>query len=92
MKNHLLMKEFESISPMTEIVVDRYHVTLCHYPMIVWNQSHRGALQFFGHVHSNKDCQDKLTDNQYNVSCEVLDYAPAKLEEIIAYNQKWRQK
>jgi calcineurin-like phosphoesterase family protein len=27
-------------------------ITLCHYPMLSWYQSHRGAWQFFGHMHN----------------------------------------
>lgn len=27
-------------------------ITLCHYPMISWHQSHKGAWQFFGHMHN----------------------------------------
>jgi calcineurin-like phosphoesterase family protein len=27
-------------------------ITLCHYPMLSWYQSHRGAWQLFGHMHN----------------------------------------
>jgi calcineurin-like phosphoesterase family protein len=27
-------------------------ITLCHYPMLSWYQSHRGAWQLFGHWHN----------------------------------------
>jgi len=27
-------------------------LTLCHYPMLSWYQSHRGAWQLFGHMHN----------------------------------------
>lgn len=29
-------------------------ITLCHYPMLSWHQSHRGAWQLFGHMHNSK--------------------------------------
>jgi calcineurin-like phosphoesterase family protein len=29
-------------------------ITLCHYPMLSWNQSHRGAWNLFGHWHTGK--------------------------------------
>lgn len=33
------------------------HITLCHYPMLSWYQSHRGAWQLFGHWHTLPDNQ-----------------------------------
>jgi calcineurin-like phosphoesterase family protein len=29
-------------------------VTLCHYPMLSWYQSHKGSWQLFGHWHSGR--------------------------------------
>jgi calcineurin-like phosphoesterase family protein len=40
-----------------EIGYGEQHIVMCHYPMIVWNCSHKGSWQLFGHVHgglSNK--------------------------------------
>jgi len=33
------------------------YTTLCHYPMLSWYQSHRGAWQLFGHWHTLPDLQ-----------------------------------
>jgi len=35
-------------------IKDGQRITLCHYPMLSWYQSHRGAWQLFGHWHSRK--------------------------------------
>lgn len=32
-------------------IEDTQRVTVCHYPMVSWNQSHRGAWQIHGHHH-----------------------------------------
>ena len=32
---------------------DGQRITVCHYPMLSWYQSHRGAWQLFGHMHNN---------------------------------------
>ena len=37
-------------------------LTLCHYPMLSWYQSHRGAWQLFGHMHNAT--LGKLTEEQ----------------------------
>lgn len=34
------------------IQIDTQLITICHYPMLSWYQSHRGAWQLFGHWHS----------------------------------------
>jgi calcineurin-like phosphoesterase family protein len=47
----------EIFIPDDEITYGEQHIVMCHYPMIVWNGSHRGSWQLFGHVHgglSNK--------------------------------------
>lgn len=42
-------------------------LTLCHYPMLSWYQSHRGAWQLFGHWHNTKVLDNKTEP-------EVSDY------------------
>lgn len=54
--------------------------TLCHYPMITWNHSRRGALQLFGHVHNNW----LGSRNSVNVGVDVWDYTPVTMDEIEA--------
>jgi calcineurin-like phosphoesterase family protein len=38
-----------------EIKLDGQHITLCHYPMRVWNKSSKGAWMLHGHCHGNLD-------------------------------------
>lgn len=51
-------RDFEEISPMLNILVNDpdvkngQRITLCHYPMISWYQSHKNAWQLFGHMHN----------------------------------------
>lgn len=57
-------ERWETISDVAEIFIKdeeitygEQHIVMCHYPMVVWNGSHRGSWQLFGHVHgglSNK--------------------------------------
>ena len=44
---------FSSVSNLKEIVVNGQRITLCHYALAVWNQSHRGTWQLHGHSHGN---------------------------------------
>jgi len=40
------------------------YITLCHYPMLSWYQSHRGAWQLFGHWHNVKVTPTLLEDRK----------------------------
>jgi len=50
-------------------------ITICHYPMLSWYQSHRGAWQAFGHWHSNTIAvPDDEGNNLLEANKEVADY------------------
>lgn len=81
---------FTQISDIFDIIVDdeeleegNQKVTLCHYPMMSWNQAHRGAWQFFGHHHGS------FTDNkivQVDVGVDSSNFTPwtwMKLKTLI---------
>ena len=52
---------------------------MCHYAFRVFNKSHYGALNFFGHSHGS------LTGNsqQIDVGVDSWNYTPVSLEEIM---------
>lgn len=67
-----------------EIVSDGQRLTICHYPMLSWYQSHRGSWQMYGHVHggfSNKD-DARTTPNQLDVGVDVHDFTPISYEKV----------
>lgn len=50
-------------------------ITVCHYPMLSWYQSHRGAWQLFGHWHNSKiKAPDEKGNNLLSANVEVVDY------------------
>lgn len=58
-----------------------------HFPIAVWDRQHHGAIHLYGHVHSNKDGHHPLLfklDNAYNVGCDVHNFEPVTLKEILA--------
>lgn len=74
-----------------EVGSEGQRITLCHYPMLSWYQSHRGAWQLFGHVHGELyndslandgfDLRGKITPRQLDVGVDVHNFYP------ISYNQ-----
>lgn len=67
-----------------EISYNEQHIFMSHYPHIVWNASHRGSWQLFGHVHgglSNKGIiNHKAT--QLDVGVDSHDYTPISYQTV----------
>ena len=72
---------WESVEQLVEVKdgPGKARHTLCHYPMVAWNRSNRGALQFFGHVHKNWRGARKSV----NVGVDVWDFSPVNFEDIV---------
>ena len=74
------------IGHIKDIKIGKQRITLCHYPMIVWNNSHLGAWQLFGHIHKNDNTDlifpyERL-GKQLNVNVDFWDFKPVSFEEI----------
>ena len=54
-------------------------VTLCHYPLAVWDRKHYGAWHLHGHSHGTYHADGKIID----VGVDNWDFTPVSLEEII---------
>lgn len=71
------------VGDILEIKLYNQSITLCHYPMIVFNKSHFGAWQLYGHVHG--DISHIATGKKMNVCVDVNDYKPLSFEEVKEY-------
>ena len=73
-------------------IKDGQRVTLCHYPMLSWFQSHRGAWQLFGHVHGKLyndnlaqdgfDLRGKLMPTQLDVGVDPWKFYPVSWYQV----------
>jgi calcineurin-like phosphoesterase family protein len=63
-------------------IKDGQRVTLCHYPMLSWYQSHRGAWQLFGHVHGRLDGSDKIMPTQLDIGVDSHNFTPLSWIEV----------
>lgn len=73
---------------LKDIVINKQPITLCHYPMVVWNKSHYNAWQLHGHIHYKDSTWFKLFERdiyegkQINVNCELHNFMPLSFEEL----------
>lgn len=70
----------------SEMESDGQRITVDHYPMLSWYQSHRGSWQIFGHVHgglSKKGMNEsKLTPNQLDAGVDVHNFTPISYQKV----------
>lgn len=76
----------EEIVDYKEIRSEGYTFILFHFPISVWNLSHKGAIHLFGHIHSNETTVHPLKefqDKQYNVGVDIHNYYPVSIKKFI---------
>ncbi len=73
-------KCFSSIHELIDIKIDTYDITLCHYALLTWNKSHRGALMLHGHSHGSlKDDPNAL---RIDVGVDCHNYTPISFTQV----------
>jgi calcineurin-like phosphoesterase family protein len=66
-----------------EIEIRGQKITLCHYAMRVWNQSHRDSWQLYGHSHGSLPPMQRQLDVGIDNSFQLLgEYRPFRFSEI----------
>lgn len=72
---------FEAIYPdLHEESIDGVRVVMCHYPMLQWNQSHRGSFMLHGHCHGT--CEYPRAARIMDVGVDSHRYSPVSWETI----------
>ncbi len=59
-------------------------ITLCHYPMAVWDRKHHGAWHLHGHSHGNYQytAEDDYGNVTLDVGVDCHDFKPISLAQI----------
>lgn len=79
--NQTLKKKFHHICPpLYEKRIDDISVVMCHFPLLTWNKSHRGAFMLYGHAHGGIPFDPTVRRMDVGVDCH--NYAPVSWEEI----------
>jgi calcineurin-like phosphoesterase family protein len=77
---------FESYHNLSQISVDGQPIVLCHYAMRVWNKSHHGAWQLYGHSHGS--LPDDPNSLSFDVGIDCHNYFPISFDEVKAIMAK----
>lgn len=80
-KKEELRNQFKEIYDMYSLKDGDYNITLCHYPMLVWNKSNKGSYHFYGHIH--KHTLEHTAKNSFNVGVDVCNFKPLTAKQII---------
>lgn len=67
---------------LAEIDVQGQKIVLCHYAMKVWNKSHHGSWQLYGHSHGS--LPDDPNALQLDVGVDCWDFTPVSFEQVAA--------
>ena len=88
------MMYFESVSNLLECRDQGRSVVLCHYPMMTWRDSGRGAYMVYGHIHNsiNASFWPLIRGNplMLNAGVDVNDFQPVTLDEMKVNNERFK--
>lgn len=73
---------FDQIVPgIHEIKYNKQLIVLCHYPMEVWRNSHKGSFHLHGHSHGT--LAEPLHKRMFDVGVDPNGYFPVSFEEVV---------
>ena len=79
--------DFEWVKDYHVLKTNEHRFVLFHFPILEWDQIHRGAIHLYGHVHNNKVSKEKLAalDGKlaFNVGVDVNGFRPVSINEIL---------
>lgn len=89
--NEAITSLFSTIQPLTQIVLDKKQIVLCHYPMVEWNGYFRGAYHVYGHVHNSTKTKSfswlKDEPLALNAGVDVNNMKPVTFDELVQNNK-----
>jgi calcineurin-like phosphoesterase family protein len=76
---------FESIHQYLEIKHNGHKIVMFHYPIAEYNQCHRGAIHFHGHLHGNPSGleQWRIIDVGYDATGNVVSTLDSMIEQAM---------
>lgn len=81
-RDPLFCREFESIHPYLRMRHNDTLVVMFHFPILEWDQMHRGAVHFYGHVHGKPTGLEKYRAR--DVAFDATGRVVSNFDEMIA--------
>lgn len=73
---------FEEVHHYLDINYNGHKIVMSHYPFLEWDQMHRGALHFYGHLHGGITNQEQY--RCMDVGMDSTGYTVLEMERAIA--------
>ena len=74
------LRNFNSVSPLKQITIDRQPIVMCHWALRTWQGKGYGTLDLYGHSHGRLN--EHIDSYHSDVGCMVWDYTPVSFEEL----------
>ncbi len=81
-----LVGKIEFLGGQAEISINGQEITLNHYAMRVWNKSHHGSWQLYGHSHGS--LPDDPHSRSFDVGMDCHGFKPLTFEQVKAIMDK----
>ena len=75
-----VLAQFDRVDNFLEITWEHQKIVLLHYAMKVWNRSHHGSWQLYGHSHGS--LPDDPHANQIDVGVDCWNYTPISFDQV----------
>jgi calcineurin-like phosphoesterase family protein len=70
------------LGELAEVDVGGQRIVLCHYAMRVWNKSHRGVWQLYGHSHHSLPDDPNSLSFDVGINGRGYDYTPLSFAQV----------
>lgn len=85
-RDELIEAGFATVSDYEELRVGSHRAAvLCHYPLMSWNGSARGAYMLHGHIHATAEYNERNRRDgirRYDVGVDANGYRPVSIEHV----------
>lgn len=71
---------FTTTQDLLEISLNKNRITLCHFPILVWDKKHYGALHMHGHCHGNLEVS---FGRMMDVGVDTNNFKPYLIDDVI---------
>jgi len=72
-----VLEQFGTVDQMIVMRHNKNRVTMCHYPMVAWENSDHGSVLFYGHMHGSLQIPGRAIDVGWDAHGKILKFDDA---------------